>query len=248
MKGITTILFMFCVGVALAAPPESETSSRNAVRDIHQMIDKENPTFYCKCPIDPDNDVPVFASCGYEKPESFKGQPKGWDKEHIVPASELGKHLPCWKDAPEDSRTYCRKVDPVFKAMYFNLHNLVPVVDQVNKSRSNYSFTVFDQNSDCKKEIRNYGACEIKISNECNLVEPPTHTRGAIARIYLYMWKKYEKYGFKLDMEQQEMFEDWNKNHPVTEWECARDRLIAQAKYQGKHNPKVQEKCSEEGL
>ena len=42
------------------------------------------------------------------------------------------------------------------------------------------------------------------------------------------------------------MFNGWNEKYPVTEWECERDKLIAEE--QGEHNPRVQEKCSEAGL
>ena len=87
-----------------------------------------------------------------------------------------------------------------------NLHNLVPAIGQVNAHRNNYSFAIFSEGSDCKKGAHNYGACEIKISSECDLVEPPTHTRGAIARIYLYMLDKYK---FGLDIEQQNLFRKW---------------------------------------
>ena len=55
-----------------------------------------------------------------------------------------------------------------------------------------------------------------------------------------------EKYKFELAHEQRDMFNDWNEKYPVTEWECARDRLIAVE--QGENNPKVQEKCTEAGL
>mgnify|MGYP001308886062 CR=1 FL=1 len=131
--------------------------------------------------------------------------------------------------------------------MYLNLHNLVPTIGEVNGDRSNFSFTILEEES-------NYGECEIEIKHlqrqeqPRGLAEPPESARGAIARIYLYMMEEYqgEKYKFELAQEQRDMFNDWNEKYPVTEWECARDRLIAVE--QGENNPKVQEKCTEAGL
>ena len=95
-----------------------------------------------------------------------RARSKEW--EHIVPVSKLSD-----------------KANSDFKLRKENLHNLVPVIGQVNANWNNYLFTIFNEGSDYKKEARNYGVCERKISNKCDLVEPPTHTRGAIARIYL---------------------------------------------------------------
>ena len=218
MKGITTFLLFCCFGVALAAPPES-------LEKIYQ----EHPiTFYCGCLINwekEDPDTPDLESCGYESPKNSSLAKLIW-WEHVVPSSKLGDES-----------------DSDIKLRRSNLHNLVPAIGEVNRSRSNYSFTVYDENSNCKKEARNYGACEIKISNECDLVEPPPHTRGAIARIYLYMWEEYK---FELAKEQKDMFKLWDEAYPVTEWECERDRLIAVE--QGERNPKVQVPCTKAGL
>jgi deoxyribonuclease-1 len=225
MKGIAAFLLFCCFGVTLAAPPQSLGTAKKLAEQIYQA----HPfTFYCGCPIEWKKPDPIdHDSCGYKMPNKKndeRARSKEW--EHIVPVSKL-------RD----------KANSDFNLRKANLHNLVPAIGQVNAHRNNYSFTIFSEGSDCKKEARNYGACEIKISSECNLVEPPTHTRGAIARIYLYMWEKYK---FELAQEQRDMFNDWNEKYPVTEWECERDRLIAVE--QGENNPKVQEKCTEAGL
>ena len=245
MRSLLTIFLLLYLGVASAESPQSFERAKDVARTIYQG---HQTTFYCGCSytLEGKKGTPVLESCGYEVRKDEKRATRiEW--EHVVPAWELGHNLECWEEGTRKANTtgrkYCLKVNPVFKAMYFNLHNLVPAVDQVNKSRLNYSFTVFDENSNCKKEARNYGACEIKISNECDLVEPPPHTRGAIARIYLYMWEEYK---FELAKEQKDMFKLWDETYPVTEWECERDRLIAVE--QGERNPKVQVPCTKAGL
>jgi deoxyribonuclease-1 len=50
-----------------------------------------------------------------------------------------------------------------------------------------------------------------------------------------------DKYQFDLDIEQQEMFRKWNGLYPVSDWECERDRRIADE--QGEYNKYVREKC-----
>ncbi len=226
MKHLCTILLFCCFGVTLAAPPESFEQAKKQAREVYK---DHQTTFYCGCSYTQNGKkgTPILESCGYESPKNSSIAKEIW-WEHVVPSSKLG----------DESNSD-------IKLRRSNLHNLVPAIGEVNNGRSNYPFTNFSEGSDCKKEARNYGACEIKISSECDSVEPPTHTRGAIARIYLYMWEKYQ---FRLDKEQKDMFNDWNETYPVTEWECERDRLIARAQYQGEHNSKVKEKCTEAGL
>ena len=244
MKGITTFLLFCCFGVVLAAPPQSFENAKERTRVIYQDHQK---TFYCGCSYTQKGKkgTPVLESCGYEvRKDQDRATKIEW--EHVVPAWELGHQLSCWKEGTRksetDGRRYCLKVNPSFKLMYLNLHNLVPTIGEVNGDRSNFSFTILEEES-------NYGECEIEIKylqrqeQPRGLAEPPERTRGAIARIYLYMWEKYQ---FDLDKEQKDMFNDWNETYPVTEWECERDRLIAGEL--GEHNSKVQEKCTEAGL
>ena len=62
--------------------------------------------------------------------------------------------------------------------------------------------------------------------------------RGAIARTYFYMRDRYQ---LNLSRQQTQLFTAWNKQYPVTAWECERDERIA--KVQGNHNPYVQQAC-----
>jgi deoxyribonuclease-1 len=50
-----------------------------------------------------------------------------------------------------------------------------------------------------------------------------------------------DQYDLTLSRQQTQLFNAWNKQYPVTDWECERDERIA--KVQGNHNPYVQRAC-----
>ncbi|HHL3985689.1 TPA: endonuclease [Klebsiella pneumoniae] len=83
-----------------------------------------------------------------------------------------------------------------------------------------------------------YGQCTMKVDFKDKIAEPPARARGAIARTYFYMRDRYQ---LNLSRQQTQLFTAWNKQYPVTAWECERDERIA--KVQGNHNPYVQQAC-----
>ena len=56
---------------------------------------------------------------------------------------------------------------------------------------------------------------------------------------YLYMEQEYPS--FKINKSMKNMLLVWDKEHPVTEWECIRAKRIE--KTQGNPNKIVNEKC-----
>ena len=50
-----------------------------------------------------------------------------------------------------------------------------------------------------------------------------------------------DRYDLNLSRQQTQLFNAWDKQYPVTEWECQRDDRIARV--QGNHNPYVQRAC-----
>jgi deoxyribonuclease-1 len=210
MKGIAVFLFLFCFGVAFPASPQSFGEIKDKARRIYQ---DHQLTFYCGCSYTQKGKkgTPDLQSCGYQIRKDKKRATRiEW--EHVVPAWELGHSLQCWKEGTRRSdttgRKHCRQENSEFWLMYSNLHNLVPAIGEVNGDRSNFSFTILEEES-------NYGECEVEIkrlkrqAQPRGEVEPPEGVRGAIARIYLYMLDKYQ---FGLDVEQQEMFREWNES------------------------------------
>ena len=117
--------------------------------------------------------------------------------------------------------------------MESDLHNLVPAIGEVNGDRSNFRFSQWNGN-----EGAFYGQCPAKVDFKERTFEPPEQSRGAIARIYLYM---NEKYDFRLASAQKQLMDAWNKTYPVTFWECERDRRIENK--QGNPNPFVKTAC-----
>ncbi len=112
------------------------------------------------------------------------------------------------------------------------MHNLVPAVGEVNGDRANYRYSEWNAKPD------QYGMCEMVVDFQARRVQPPPHSRRAIARTYFYM---QERYKLTIAEQQQKLFEVWNKKYPVTAWECQRDDAIA--KMQGNHNRFVKEQC-----
>lgn len=172
--------------------------------------------------------TPDLEACGYQvRKQESRANRIEW--EHIVPAWEFGHQRQCWQ---QGGRKNCIDKDPVFAQMEGDMHNLVPSVGEVNGDRANYRYSEWNAKPD------QYGQCEMVVDFKARRVQPPPHSRGAIARTYFYM---QERYKLSIADQQRKLFEVWNKKYPVTPWECQRDNAIA--KYQGNHNRFVKEQC-----
>lgn len=140
--------------------------------------------------------------------------------EHMMPAENFGRHLPCWskKICTSETEKYkgrkcCEKVSLEFRRMEAELYNLWPAVGLVNQARSNYNYSEFS-----KAEFNNrffYG-CPILIKTSLRKVEPRDEAKGIVARASLFMSKKY---GIQLSDAQRCLFEVWNTKYPPTAWE-----------------------------
>ena len=103
--------------------------------------------------------------------------------------------------------------------MESDLHNLTPAIGEVNGDRSNYQFLPWNGNQGAF-----YGQCDMKVDFKNKRVDPPVASRGAISRIYLYMAQEYRE--LNLSRQQRQLMEAWNRQYPVDQWECERDRRI----------------------
>jgi deoxyribonuclease-1 len=101
--------------------------------------------------------------------------------------------------------------------MEADLYNLQPAIGEVNGRRANYRFDMIPG------EHREFGDCDIEIADR--RVEPRPAIRGDIARTYMYMeWA----YGRRLiSSADRKLFEAWNREDPVDDWERERARRIA---------------------
>lgn len=229
----------FCAALALLLVVVSghvsashPTSFNQAKKIARTMYAQELPTtsFYCGCDITINQKQwqPDFARCGYQVRKQQKRASRiEW--EHVVPAWEFGHQRQCWQ---QGGRKNCGRSDKQFKKMESDLHNLVPAIGEVNGDRSNYRFSQWNANP------QQYGQCAMVIDFKSRKVEPPSYTRGRIARTYLYM---QQAYGLNIAKSQLKLFKAWDKTYPVDTIECQRD--VAIANRQGNHNPFVQAQC-----
>ncbi|RLV61391.1 deoxyribonuclease [Parashewanella curva] len=230
---------MFFCGLSLslvgfgieAAPkhPSSFTQAKKEARKIYQSL-PEHRSFYCGCDIKIQGKKwsPNLSSCGYKvRKQQRRANRIEW--EHIVPAWEMGHQLQCWQ---KGGRKNCKRNSVEFKVMESDLHNLVPAIGEVNGDRSNFRFSQWNGRPN------QYGQCQMLVDFKGRKVQPPSETRGQIARTYLYMQKQY---GFRLAKQQLRLFQAWDNSYPVTRFECQRDNAIA--KSQGNHNPYVAKRC-----
>ena len=185
--------------------------------------------FYCGCKINWQGKKGVvdLESCGY-KVRKNENRANRIEWEHVVPAWQFGHQRQCWQDG---GRKNCAK-DPIYRQIESDMHNLQPAVGEVNGDRANFMYSQWNGGEG------QYGQCDMKVDFKEKLAEPPSRARGSIARTYFYMRDRYD---LNLSRQQTQLFNAWDKQYPVTEWECQRDERIARV--QGNHNPYVQRAC-----
>ena len=132
-----------------------------------------------------------------------------------LPAWVIGHQRQCWQ---QGGRKHCTANDPVFSRAEADLPNLVPVVGEVNGDRSNFGFGMLSE------KPSQYGACPFVVNFKQRTAMPPEYSRGAIARTYLYM---SERYKLRLSKRDQRLYDIWNRQYPVSEWERWRNQRIA---------------------
>ena len=220
---------LFGSASAADGTPKTFVQAKKALVALYRAH-PEQPSFYCGCTIRYQGKkmTPDWDSCGYQpRKQATRASRIEW--EHIVPAWEFGQQRQCWQ---QGGRKNCVATDEVFALMEGDMHNLVPAIGEVNGDRANFRY------SDWGAKPNQYGECAMVVDFAGKRVQPPTRSRGAIARTYFYMAEHYQ---LRLAPAQQKLFAAWHKQYPVSAWECRRDELIA--KVQGNHNPFVEEQC-----
>lgn len=183
----------------------------------HVYFDQEDKgSFYCGCKYQftgKSGGRVDLESCGYGvRKNANRASRIEW--EHIVPASNFGRARQCWQ---EGGRKNCTKSDPVFSVMEADLHNLTPAIGEVNGDRSNYNFGAVSGVN------RQYGQCDFKVDFKNRIVEPRDEVKGRIARVYFYM---FDRYDLRMSTQQQRLLMSWHKQYPVGEWELERNARI----------------------
>ncbi|MCV2502164.1 MAG: endonuclease [Candidatus Lightella neohaematopini] len=201
------------------------------IKKLAVLVNKNiSGTFYCGCKINWHGyrGTPDLLSCGYKiRSNYFRANRVEW--EHVVPAWKFGHNMKCWLHG---GRKNCNN-DYNYQKIATDLHNLQPVIGEINADRKNYEYNQWISNYGSY-----YGNCKIKINFKTKQVDPPIITRGIIARTYLYM---YDKYHIILSNRQLSLFHKWNTLYPVTKWECYRNKRITLI--QGNSNPYIEQAC-----
>ncbi len=184
---------------------------------------KHQESFYCGCNYYHKGKklIPQLSSCGYEVRKQIK-RANRIEWEHVVPAWNFGHQMQCWQ---KGGRKACKK-NKRFKRMEGDMHNLVPSIGEVNGDRSNYRFSHWNGIP------HQYGQCDILVDFKKRKVQPPEHTKGQIARTYLYMAKRYD---LSLSTQDKRLFKAWDKQFSTTRWECEKNMQIKAI--QGNENP-----------
>lgn len=224
--------WILAYGQFLNAAVKNYTEAKNTARQIWQ---EHRETFYCSCAYDKHGYI-NYSSCDFKPKNDRKDRYITW--EHVVPVSWFGRDLPCWKGEGCVSkngkilkgRNCCRKKDKKFRQMEADLYNLVPEINELNRVRRNYRFV-----SDIKYPTQAFTGCEMVVDDINERVVAPLHTRGKIARTYLYMSKKY---GIVLSDEDRKQFEEWDKQYVPDAWEKRWNQQVRDV--QGSRNEFIQ--------
>ena len=195
-------------------------------------------TFYCDCDFNYNKKIDP-RRCGYKiKHDRVRGQRIEW--EHIVPVSAFGRPLNCWKNARQvcgrkGGRKCCGKTNRAFQTLEADMNNLVPSIGELNADRSSYHF------GNIRGEPRQYGNCNFEFNGL--VVEPPSESKGDVARAYFYMNDRVKALlGYEImSREEQKMFQKWDWNDPPDYWECKKQARIE--KLQGTINQYVKKRC-----
>lgn len=193
-------------------------------------------TLYCGCAFDEER-RPDAASCGYV-PRSEGERARRIEVEHVIPVSWIAQGRQCWSEAictdgagrAHKGRRCCEASDPGYRRAAWDLHNLWPVIGELNEQRGNYRFGIIPG------EPRAYGQCDLEVDHGARIVEPRPEVRGDIARIAFYMEAVH---GVWLSAHHRALFAEWNRSDPPDAFERERDRRIA--RLQGNHNPFVRD-------
>ena len=155
--------------------------------------------------------------------------------EHIIPLENFGRQFVCWREgylecvnSKEEyykGRRCCDKINQKFRIMQADMHNLQPVIGELNRDRKNYRF-----NSE-KASPNKYGECKFDVNFKLRRAYIKEDIRGLVARTYLYFHKRYE---MKMSKKELKQYKEWNEQYPPSKWEIERNKRIA--KIQGNTN------------
>lgn len=240
-----------CLAVALIAGTAyaASNTTNDDFRESKKMLERKvyfdhRVTLYCGYAFDKKKNIDLPA--GFSTPQ-HKERAGRVEWEHVVPAENFGRYFKEWREGSGrcidnkghsfKGRKCAEAVNEQYRFMQADMFNLFPAVGAVNAVRLNYNYEMLPGVKST------FGSCEMKVENR--KAEPPERARGEIARAMLYMEDTYAPV-YRMSDRQKKMVEAWNRQHPVTQWECTRAGRIAAL--QGNENRFVAEACRKAGL
>jgi len=242
------VFIIFAVFLAFVVPANATGNAANdsfnrTKRYLAQVYADHRITFYCGAAYDESGNIALPE--GFVTPSHHK-RAKRIEREHIVPAENLGRGFAEWSNGSPQcvddlgrafkGRRCAEKVNMEYRHMQVDMYNLAPAIGAVNALRRNYDFALLPDAENT------FGTCAMKIQG--NRVEPPESARGTIARTYKYMAGVYPRY--QMGRSQQRLMDAWDRMYPPDAWECARAKRIEAI--QGNENIVVKHQCLELGL
>ncbi|PSW58770.1 endonuclease I [Photobacterium kishitanii] len=252
MVKITTIILLsglFPI-IAQAQTPKGNTTNPSfskAKKTMQKQIytnPAEMKTIYCGANFDAKKYITL--PTGFTT-EVYKKRVKRWEAEHVVPAENFGRAFSEWRDGAAicidrkgkefKGRKCAEKANKEYRLMQSDLYNLYPAIGAVNAARQNYNYVMLPKTA--SKNYRTFGSCDMIIDKKDRDAQPPERARGVIARTYMYFEAVYPKY--KMSRQQRQLMTVWDKQYPITKWECERAEKIR--KIQGNINPVLNTRC-----
>lgn len=238
LKQTIALTIFFISTITFADGPNSKNWISVKSEVLEKIYFDHKFTFYCGCPF---KDRVLIQGC-YKPQQAYSLRIESVEIEHIVPAADFGRSFLEWDSDPDEcrnedgsqmpNRPCLLKINPKYREMYNDLHNLVPEIGELNALRRDYRLDMVGG------PAGQFGHCSVKIGYRS--FEPPDNVKGDVARIYLYMDKKYPHRGIVGDRTRR-LFQAWDKLDPVDKWECIRDQRIFNL--QGDHNSFVFARC-----
>jgi deoxyribonuclease-1 len=220
-----------------------------AKRELARIYAGHHEDLYCGCSfaIEPRHGMRVdLAGCGYTAARD-RARAERIEWEHAVPASAFGHTFVAWREGDPTcvdghgkrfrGRKCARVASAEFARIEADLHNLFPVVGEVNGLRSDLPMGVLDSAGVAPQSATfRFGACQSAIDH--GVFHPRREVRGDLARAYKYMDRSYPERHL-IDDAHRALFDAWDREDPPDRWERERNRLIAAR--QGNSNPFVGE-------
>ena len=233
LKTLILLTGFFFIGCPISKAASAQNLYHEAKKQGLAIYQKRPYTFYCQIPFNAKGELLLHSA-------SDSTQKIQW--EHIMPVERFGRDRACWQHAicfdkhhkPIKGRRCCHLKDAIFQKMEADLHNMVPVLAKLNKSRSTYDFVV-----ETPEGHRPIEACLFAVNKKRHQVVVSPSLYGFIARAYLYM---HLQYGVSLTQAELLQFQSWNRIYAPTDWERERHRLIAEV--QGTTNPLIEENAA----